>query len=140
MIEPFAVRKEKSGPLVSLALHPRKARRGVVATTSDHDQPTRSMLAGETPDVFSPCVAIDGGEVNAETGAIIVDPAALHEEVQVALTIRVADVPVDDAVVNDVSLELLAEADALPLDAVSLTIEANHHEQRAGRDGAPDVL
>ena len=96
------------------------------------------MLAGERPDVFSPCVAVDGGEVDAEDCAIIVDPSALHEEVQVALTIRVADVPVDDAVVNDVALELLAEADALPLDAIALAINAQHQEERALRDGPPD--
>ena len=49
------------------------------------------MLAGETPDIFGPGVAVDGGEVDAEDCAVIVAPSALHEEVQVALAIRVAD-------------------------------------------------
>src|SRR5271166_5071566 len=115
-MEALGVWVEKACLVVSLLQHSCDLRRSVIASAADHDQLVRRVLAGERPNVFGPCISVDTRKVDAEVPSILVAPLALHDEGQVSLAIDVTNMPVDNAVVDDVAPILFAEADKLPLD------------------------
>src|SRR5208337_3055012 len=96
-------------------------------------------LTSERPDILGPGVAVDRGEVDAEASAILIAPLALHDECEIALAIRVRDMAIDNAVVDNVTAILLAEADKLPFYTVALAVDAQHEQQRARRYGSADI-
>ena len=128
---------EKPGPIVALAspwrVAARRRRPG-----RGHDQPDEGCrrAKAQTSSVQAlPSMAASQLQLPARDN---VGSSGARREVEVAATIRIGDMPVDDAELDDVALELFAETDQLPLDAIALTIDADIKSNAPGGPVPPN--